>query len=96
LNRLHFALAPEGVLFLGHAEMLLSHSDKFTPINLKHRIFRRAAGSQSDVAKMDVPDQRMERHGNLSGLGTIRELAFAASPVAQIVVTGDETVAMIN
>jgi len=96
LNRLHFALAPEGVLFLGHAEMLLSHSDKFTPINLKHRIFRRAAGSQSDVAKMDVPDQRMERHGNLSSLGTIRELAFGASPVAQIVVTGDDTVAMIN
>jgi two-component system CheB/CheR fusion protein len=96
LSRLHFALAPEGVLFLGHAEMLLSHTDKFSPIDLKHRIFRRAAGSQSEMAKSEPPDPHVERQGNLSGLGTIRELAFGASPVAQIVVTGDDTVAMIN
>ncbi|MDN4517036.1 PAS domain-containing protein [Mycolicibacterium austroafricanum] len=31
-----------------------------------------------------------------SGLATVRDLAFRASPVAQIVVTGDDTVAMIN
>jgi two-component system CheB/CheR fusion protein len=96
LGRLHFALAPEGVLFLGHAEMLLSHTDKFSPIDLKHRIFRRAAGSQSELTKADGANARIERHGNLSGLGTIRELAFGASPVAQIVVTGDDTIAMIN
>jgi two-component system CheB/CheR fusion protein len=96
LGRLHFALAPDGVLFLGHAEMLLSYADRFTPVDLKHRIFRRAAGSQSELAKVDGPHTRMERHGNLSGLATIRELAFGASPVAQIVVTGDDTVAMIN
>jgi two-component system CheB/CheR fusion protein len=96
LSRLHFALAPEGVLFLGHAEMLLSHADKFSPIDLKHRIFRRAAGSQSEMAKSEPADPHVERQGNLSGLGTIRELAFGASPVAQIVVTGDDTVAMIN
>jgi two-component system CheB/CheR fusion protein len=96
LSRLHFALAPEGVLFLGHAEMLLSHTDKFSPIDLKHRIFRRAAGSQSEMAKSEPPDPHVERQGNLSGLGTIRELAFGASPVAQIVVTSDDTVAMVN
>lgn len=43
LGRLHFALAPQGTLLLGHAEMLLSHADRFTPLNLKHRIFRKAA-----------------------------------------------------
>ncbi len=38
-----------------------------------------------------------ERHGDLPGLDPIRELAFRAGPVAQIVVTGgDDTVAMIN
>jgi two-component system CheB/CheR fusion protein len=37
-----------------------------------------------------------DRHGDLPGLSPIRELAFRASPVAQIVVTGEDTVAMIN
>jgi two-component system CheB/CheR fusion protein len=37
-----------------------------------------------------------ERHGDLPGLTTVRDLAFRASPVAQIVITGEDTVAMIN
>jgi two-component system CheB/CheR fusion protein len=96
LGRLHFALAPAGVLFLGHAEMLLSHTDRFAPIELKHRIFARAPGSDSDLARLDTALLRPERHGDLSGLVPVRDLAFRASPVAQLVVTGDDTVAMIN
>jgi two-component system, chemotaxis family, CheB/CheR fusion protein len=49
LERLHFALAPQGTLFLGHAEMLLSHSDRFAPPNLKNRIFRKVAGARLGV-----------------------------------------------
>jgi two-component system, chemotaxis family, CheB/CheR fusion protein len=96
LGRLHFALAPQGTLFLGHAEMLLSHGDRFTPLNLKHRIFRKAAGSHGNVDRYDNGTAIFERHGELPGLLPIRELAFRASPVAQIVVTGEDTVAMIN
>src|SRR5262245_66176664 len=40
LSRFHFALAPGGVLFLGKAEMLLSHSGMFSPVDLKRRVFR--------------------------------------------------------
>ena len=95
LGRLHFALAPQGTLFLGHAEMLLSHGDRFTPLNLKHRVFRKAAGSHG--AERYVPAAAFyERNVDLSGLTTLRDLAFRASPVAQIVVTGEDTVAMIN
>jgi two-component system, chemotaxis family, CheB/CheR fusion protein len=96
LGRLHFALAPQGTLFLGHAEMLLSHSDRFTPLNLKNRIFRKAAGSHNGIDRFDNVTAMYDRHGDLPGLAPIRELAFRASPVAQIVVTGEDTVAMIN
>lgn len=96
LSRLHFALAPQGTLFLGHAEMLLSHSDRFTPVNLKQRIFRKAAGSHNGVERLENSAPGNDRHGELPGLDPIRELAFRAGPVAQIVVTSDDTVAMIN
>ena len=96
LSRLHFALAPHGILFLGHAEMLLSHTDRFTPLALKYRLFRKTGGSHYYTERYDAAPQTLDRHGDLPGLGPVRELAFRASPVAQIVVTGDDTVAMIN
>ncbi|ORX05535.1 CheR family methyltransferase [Mycolicibacillus trivialis] len=96
LGRLHFALAPQGTLFLGHAEMLLSHSDRFTPLNLKHRVFRKAVGSHSGLDNHERTAALHDRHGELNGLTTVRDMAFRAGPVAQIVVTGEDTVAMIN
>lgn len=96
LGRLHFALTPQGALFLGHAEMLLSHGDRFTPLSLKHRVFRKAAGTHVGVDRYEPGGAFYERHAELSGLATVRDLAFRASPVAQIVVTGEDTVAMIN
>lgn len=96
LGRLHFALSPQGTLFLGHAEMLLSHGERFTPVNLKHRIFRKVAGTHGGVDRYDPNAAFYERNVDLPGLTTVRDLAFRASPVAQIVVTGEDTVAMIN
>ncbi|OBG31508.1 CheR family methyltransferase [Mycolicibacter heraklionensis] len=96
LGRLHFALSSQGTLFLGHAEMLLSHSDRFSPLSLKHRIFRKAPGSHSGLERYDPAASMYARQGDLPGLVTVREMAFRASPVAQIVVTGEDTVAMIN
>jgi two-component system CheB/CheR fusion protein len=96
LGRLHFALAPAGTLFLGHAEMLLSHTERFTPSDLKQRVFRKTPGSNSGLERFDPAAALFERQGDLTGLNTLRELAFRANPVAQIVVTGEDTVAMIN
>ncbi|WP_163509761.1 CheR family methyltransferase [Fodinicola acaciae] len=96
LSRFHFALVPRGVLFLGRAEMLLSHANLFSPLDLKRRIFRKTTvatpGTQNWVSQAFVPDRRTP----LSEMDQLREHAFLASPVAQIVVTGDDTVALVN
>jgi two-component system CheB/CheR fusion protein len=44
LNRLHFALNDDGILFLGKAEMLLTHANLFTPLEMKLRVFGRTRG----------------------------------------------------
>jgi len=49
LNRLHYALDPGGVLFLGKSESKLSESVLFRPINSRWRIFRRLPPAESDV-----------------------------------------------
>jgi two-component system CheB/CheR fusion protein len=96
LGRFHFALSPRGALFLGSAEMLLSHGDRFTPVNLKHRVFRKTDGSHNGIEHLNNGSPRHERTGDETVLSPVRELAFRAGPVAQIVITGDDTVAMIN
>jgi two-component system CheB/CheR fusion protein len=93
LTRFHFALLEGGVLFLGKAEMLLSHGALFTPIDLKRRIFHRvprqgvsaAVGQMAEVGPAPV-----------LGLDGLRSEAFAASPTAQLVLTADGQVALTN
>ncbi|EOD58714.1 CheR family methyltransferase [Amycolatopsis vancoresmycina] len=96
LERFHFALAPRGVLFLGKAEMLLSHSRIFEPMDLKRRVFRKAVNapvSFNHFVSHGFPQRRTQE---ISGIEELREHAFSASPVAQIVFTEGETTALIN
>jgi two-component system CheB/CheR fusion protein len=96
LSRFHFALGDGGVLFLGKAEMLLSHGDLFSPIDLKRRIFRpvsRTSPTNGSDHSAGPPPLENER---LSGLEDLRTEAFLASPVAQIVVNSDGLVALTN
>ena len=96
LSRFHFALVPQGILVLGKAEMLLSHADLFTPIDLKRRVFsrvpRRAAGGGAYCSDASAPVPPNE----IVGLERLRHEAFQASPVAQVVVTADGIVALTN
>jgi two-component system CheB/CheR fusion protein len=63
LPRLHYALIPEGFLFLGKAETQLARSALFQPIEMKHRIFakvaqewRRSGGfSMGRIARAESP-----------------------------------------
>jgi two-component system, chemotaxis family, CheB/CheR fusion protein len=50
----HFALRPQGYLFVGVAESVTRHAELFTPLNKKHRIFQRLSLS-SRIALPLVP-----------------------------------------
>jgi two-component system CheB/CheR fusion protein len=94
LGRFHFALADGGALFLGKAEMLLSHSHLFVPIDLKRRIF----GKVPTRAAVNGGGARADQLGELApvpltGLDRLRDAALLAAPAAQIVVTADGLVA---
>ncbi|MFF5232185.1 CheR family methyltransferase [Dactylosporangium sp. NPDC000521] len=96
LTRFHFALAPAGLLFLGKAEMLLSHATLFAPVDLKRRVFRRAARPPflgDPVLAVPAPPLDASR---LTGLERLRHEAFTAGPVAQLVITDTGLVALVN
>jgi two-component system CheB/CheR fusion protein len=97
VSRLGFALKPDGVLFLGKAEMLLNHTAIFEPMDLKRRFFRKAAQSDSNelvAATATVPVSR--RAAVEEDVYSLRTEAFLTSPVAQLVVDSQEKLALIN
>jgi two-component system CheB/CheR fusion protein len=97
LSRFHFALAEGGALFLGRAEMLLSQSNLFLPIDLKQRVFRKVPARLAAHPSSARPDQRPAPASEiLIGLDQLRNAALLAAPAAQVVVTADGLVALSN
>ena len=97
LSRFSYALRPEGFLFLGRAEMLLSYGRLFVPFDLKARVFRKA-GAAIGVAPAAGPvaAERPVAGGAVSARRALWDHAFDASPVAQLVVGVDGTVVAVN
>ncbi|GAA1781894.1 PAS domain S-box protein [Luedemannella flava] len=94
--RFHFALSEGGILFLGKAEMLLSHATLFQPVDLKRRIFRKVPRplQTNDSIFAEVP--HAPTRSEPGAIDQLRGEAFLSSPVAQIVVTSDGLVALTN
>jgi two-component system CheB/CheR fusion protein len=97
LARLHFALNDNGYLFLGKAEMLLMHSNLFTPIDLKNRIFTKVSSvnirNRLLVMANSVDDEsssRLSRHLRL------RDMGFDTAPIAQIVIDINGALILVN
>jgi two-component system, chemotaxis family, CheB/CheR fusion protein len=97
LARFHFALNENGYLFLGRAELLLTHGHLFTPLDLKFRIFskvphvnmrdRLLAMAQIGNNEMNNTHARRER---------LQELALDTSTIAKVVVDVNGNIAHIN
>lgn len=96
LLNFHFAINKEGFLFLGKSELLLSHTNIFTPFDLKRRIFTK-------VDKINLRDRILSVvHSDSDGVKAItnntriREAAFDTGPLAQIVIDLNNQLVLAN
>ena len=97
LARFHFALNDSGYLFLGRAELLLTHTNLFVPVNLKCRIFMKMPKANTrdkllvlaQAGDYDAASQ-LTRHVRL------REIAFDNTPSAEMVVDLNGNLIMAN
>jgi len=95
LNRLHFALNDDGILFLGKAEMLLTHANLFTPLEMKLRVFGRTKGRPRDALNGPEKKPRTEETAD-ADRARLHRAAFERAPLAQIVLDGEARVALVN
>jgi two-component system CheB/CheR fusion protein len=97
LARLHFALEEHGILLLGKAEMLLSHSHLFSPVDLKRRIFVKVTKDNlRDRLSVITEGGGYEPVETPAGYRRLREVAADAVPAAVVVVHNSGAVAMAN
>ncbi len=97
IARFHFALQETGYLFLGKAEMLLSHADLFRTENVKYRIFSKVSRKVQHERMMilaeaagDISDDELDTYAHL------QEAAFNLAPAAHVVVDSGGRLAMAN
>jgi two-component system, chemotaxis family, CheB/CheR fusion protein len=96
LARLHFALEPHGFLFLGKSEMLITHSNLFTPRDLKRRVFTKVSrAADRDRFTFAAPDTDGESL-DTGVWAPLREAALEASPIPQIAIDANGHLAAAN
>jgi two-component system, chemotaxis family, CheB/CheR fusion protein len=97
LARFSFALREGGYLMLGKAEMLLAHSNLFSAVDLKRRVFCKVPGATLRERLMVLTEAGERPVANPGPRDMrIRNAALEASPEAQLVVDADGTLAMAN
>jgi two-component system CheB/CheR fusion protein len=96
LNRLHFALRPDGILFLGKAEMLLSHSAYFRPVELKQRFFQKIAAEVRDRRILTQAAELGPDAAQEAQVGRLRQAALMSSAAAQIVLDAEGHLSLCN
>jgi two-component system, chemotaxis family, CheB/CheR fusion protein len=97
LARFSFALREGGYLLLGKAEVLLAHSNLFTSVDLKRRVFQKVPGATLRDRLMVLTEAGARPVG---GPGTredrVRNAALEASPEAQLVVDAGGYLSIAN
>ena len=97
LIHFHFALNDNGILFLGKSEMLLTHTNVFTPLDLKRRMFVKAPRLNLRDRLLILAHNNNESDvTNIANHVRIREAAFETSRAAQIVMDQNGLLVLAN
>ena len=93
IRRFHFALSYPGFLFLGKAEMLLNHADRFVPVDLRKRLFRKASPSALEPTSTGG---WIDMTGREPAGDRIAGAALSSGPVAQLAVDLSDKLRVAN
>lgn len=96
LPRLHYALAPDGVLFLGKAETQLARSALFKPLEMKHRIFVKVSQEWRRTVGGGLATTREYRSEVPLSSGRLMETVLNEAAAAFLVVDEAGTVTLAN
>lgn len=103
LSRLHYALDPGGVLFLGKSESQLTNSQQFQRMNARWRIFQRITSSpvaEDRDARPDTQDQQAANGGRasqeLDGLRQQQRYLLETLRIGVFALAADDTIAQHN
>jgi two-component system, chemotaxis family, CheB/CheR fusion protein len=88
LRHFHFALADPGLLMLGKSEMMVSHRDLFTAIDVRRRLFRKLPRSESVASRVaGVATGRVQPQEARDGADRqVRDAALELGPQPQVIV----------
>ncbi len=96
LANFHFGLNPDGFLFLGRSEVLLTRSNLFTAFDLNRRVFAKAEGSEFREGLRDLTRTDGDGVAHRPGEARVRQASFDSGPVAQLVVDHGGSLAAVN
>lgn len=97
LTRFHFGLNQDGFLFLGKAEMLLTHTTLFVPVDLRFRVFSKQPRALMRDQLLAIPTGNdPDPIRKLASTARSRESAFEHAPVALIFVDSTGTLVLAN
>jgi len=97
LSHFHFALQDKGFLFLGKAEMLLTHDNLFFPKDLKYRVFSKVSSdARANLVLAQPKTDQAEAGSRPTRVEHLGALAFEREPVAQILVDATGILMLAN
>lgn len=98
LARFHFALKPDGFLFLGKAEMLLSYGSLFRQIDLQYRMFAKVSklGFRDRLLSMGQNSIDANKYAYINHFNKLREKAFDRALIPQLVLDKTGYTILIN